>query len=220
MRIIAETTISDLLEVYPLWEDWVIGKENREMPTLLTRCGNDRVVIGELEPKQRIIRWRFGSKRYHHRVQLPYLQFLYWKYQIGASASSKPFELGDTFKLPPLPNVFNSGLVCQPLTNNIEEAITVFLGSYFEMPYSWKPCWWFAEEHMNIKQPFNMDTTDKNMLDWSKSFGETWESLSLSDPDFILRHDWSAAWTKDRLKPPFSALFHGESRRQYQPWAP
>jgi hypothetical protein len=170
-----------------------------------------------------MIRWRFGSEQCRYRLQLPYLQFLYWRHQIGVSASSEPFEFGDTFKLPPLPNVFNSGLVCQPLTRSLEEAVTVFLGSYFEMPFAWKPCWWFSEAQLNLHRPSPDNGgrfTDRKMWEWSKSFGEAWESKSLSDPDFVLRHDWAKVWMKDIWKAPFSALFHGENRRQFQPWAP
>jgi hypothetical protein len=218
MRIIAETTVGKLLETYPEWVMSGIPGQDK-LPLVIIQNWNDKVVLGEMEPQLRMIRWRLYTREYHYRLQLPYLQFLYWKHQIGVSASSEPFELGDTFNLPPLPNVFHSGLCCQALTHNLEEAITVFLGSHFEIPFAWKPCWWFGEAQLDLQPPTNRSHTELEMLEWSEWFGKAWEAKSLSDPDFVLRHDWPNQWIKDVWKAPYSALYHGNVRRQFQPWA-
>jgi hypothetical protein len=221
MRIIAEITVGELLESYPEWAlSCVPNKHREEMPLVIKQNWNDKVVLGEMEPQLRMIRWRFYNREYHYRLQLPYLQFLYWRYQIGVSASSEPFELGDTFNLPPLPNVFHSGLCCQALTHNLEEAITVFLGSHFEIPFAWKPCWWFGEATLDVRKPDNAKGPSvSEMLEWSEWFGKAWEAKSLSDPDFVLRYDWPHTWSKDIWMAPYSALYHGNVRRQFQPWA-
>jgi hypothetical protein len=143
--IIKQTTLDELFNVKKV-EKWLDHNDYDEWG----RCEQWKFEMVELEPSVRTLKFSLDEdecdwpSKQTYAWHLPYLQFLFSDPWLGVGASTKPFKLGKKLRMSPLPNIYESGLVCQEETHSIEDAIATFFGSTFESPGSWWPCRWFA----------------------------------------------------------------------------
>jgi hypothetical protein len=190
MRIIAEQKVGDICNHH-----WA------------RKLFDYTIVFTEMEPQLRTIRVRMTKDRLNtYSWQLPFLQFFFCNGYLGVAGSGKSYQAEHLLFRSPLPNVYNSGLVCQDMAADLDEAITIFFGSVFENPVNWNTCAAFAKFGLGI--PIYDDYKA-----WPHRFCETWERLSKTDPEFILRVNWWEMKVLSRV--PFNSAFcdHELTRR-------
>jgi len=159
-----------------------IGSFYLDIIDKIATCGNQaadylcdqELIIAEAEPQLRTIRWvAEDCTQQVHRWQLPYLQFLFFGGKLGLAASKAPYTHGHPFYLPPLPNVYEDGLVCQGLTRNFESALVMFYSSRFTSPMLWDHPIRFKRAASPKHFPYEKMPDIK--------FADKWQEWSLSD---------------------------------------
>ena len=176
-------------------------RAHRPLFSFPTDLRDAEIVVVEMEPQMRTIRWaergalgrRYPPpKIYTHCWQLPYLQFFYTCGYLGVAADCRSkaidYELGyDYFYRSPLPNVFDSGFVCQKRAENLNDAISIFFGSCFEPPGNWV----LVSQFLTLAGWECNDRKKQLMLLISEALGNWWEQKSKNDPDFVRAVDFS-----------------------------
>ena len=169
MRRILKTTIRELYD---------------PVPDYLNVVDFETVEVIEMEPSRRTFRWNLGS-RDDPDIQtaswpLPYMQFGFFLGLTSVFCSSRPREKLENLRLTPFPNQYEDGLVCQDDAETIEEAISVFFGSVFERPCSWRGPVDFAGRHPELREAVKTAS-------FNSTFSDAWEELSVDD---MLEFDW------------------------------
>jgi len=177
MKLLGKHKIREILRAY------------RPLICFPTQLRDAEIVILEMEPQIRTIRWaeqfvKKPSVTYTYCWQLPYLQFFYTCGYLGIASSpiSIDYELGyDCFYRSPLPNVFDSGFVCQKKAKNLNDAIGIFFGSYFEPPGNW-----ILPSKFLILAGWDYNSKSPTSVNYSVALSEWWQQKSKDDPDFVL----------------------------------
>ena len=147
------------------------------------RPSKSEVTIVEFEPQIRTVKLLVPPEsqrpvpvpvrcgKYIHTLVFPYIQFTYCQKSISVGMRNKPAtSFRDLLFVPPLPNIYDSGQLCQPQGESLEEAIDVFWQSTFQVDDEWGGI--FSLKRSEFK--------------W---YGP-WEKMTRDNPEQALNYQW------------------------------
>jgi hypothetical protein len=152
--------------------------------------GKDRtLVIAEMDPCVRMIRWGTPHDTFSYQWQMPRLILMYCDGFLGVTVTNDA-EWSPTSILhaPPLPNVYSSGKVCQPRAKNLDDAVAILFGSYFDVPLRW----WQIEilnDRLFKVEGLNGETR------YGRAWNDRLSSFYEKHPEMILNYEWPSGLT-------------------------
>jgi len=155
-------------------------------PGLHVNCpdSSSEIIIVEFEPQIRTIKLDIpcddevdsklgipGCGKFVYTLAFPYMQFVFCEKTLAVSMRNKPARsYGDTSLIPPLPNIYDNGQLCQPRAVSLEDAIHVFWSSTFKIDEVWS----------------GVASLLKTELVWY----DNWATMTKNDPEKALKYQW------------------------------
>jgi hypothetical protein len=153
---------------------------------------NKQITIAEMDPCVRRVRVNMGDT-YSFSWQLPRLILMFCEGFLGmATINDEKWSPESRLYLPPFPNVYHSGKVCQKRAQDLNDAIAIFCGSYFDPPLDWNSCSSFNDEAQLRYPEFSKPCPWKIDLDGIIQRNIKFCERVEAHPQIILDHKWTA----------------------------
>ena len=153
---------------------------------------NKHFTIAEMDPCIRRIRINIGDI-YSFSWPFPRLILMFCEGFLGmATINDEEWSPESQLYLPPFPNTYQSGKVCQKCAEDLDDAIVTFCGSYFDPPLDCRGCFSFKDV-AQLKYPAFSPyrPLGKNefegILDNNINFCQRMEA----NPQLVLDHHWT-----------------------------
>jgi hypothetical protein len=165
------------------WLSW-----NGESYGLGPRARDRNFVVAEMDPCVRRIRWAGKSKEdYSYLWQMPRLILMYCEGFLGVAVTNdKEWKPTSVLHLPPLPNVYSTGKVCQSRAKDLEEAVAILFGSYFDVPLRW---WQMDYLNNQLYKVPSLHGETQYGRGWNDRFSKFYEK----HPEMVLNYQWPEA---------------------------